>query len=373
MAARNPENVVNFAPGPAKIPAEVRKRVQDGIHSINGTGVGILETSHRSSQYAAINKETSDKLCQLLNIPSNYKVLFMHGGGTGQFSAVPLNLLKGDNPTADYLVTGTWSNKAAKEAEKYCKVNKVLPKMDKYTGVPPQSEWKLNPDASYVYYCENETVHGVEFHYVPETGSVPLVCDMSSNFLSHEVDVSRYGLIYAGAQKNVGCAGVTIVIVREDLLNRTDPKCPVILDYKQIASLDSIYNTPCTVAVYVLGLVLDWIIAQGGVKAMQSNSLTKSGMLYDVIDQSDDYYSCPVEEKYRSRMNVTLRVGGPNGDKSLEEKFVEEASLRGMLSLKGHRSVGGLRASLYNAITVEETRQLKDFMLEFMRANKKED
>ncbi|TNM89492.1 hypothetical protein fugu_003726 [Takifugu bimaculatus] len=302
------------------------------------------------------------------NIPDNYQVMFLQGGGSGQFSGVPLNLIGlKEGRCADYLVTGTWSAKAAKEAEKYGKVNVVHPKLDSYTKIPDSSSWTLNPSASYVYYCCNETVHGVEFNFVPETNGVVLVSDMSSNFLSRPVDVSKFGLIYAGAQKNVGCAGVTVVIVREDLIGHALKECPIVLDYKVQVENNSMYNTPPCFSIYIMGLVMEWIKNSGGSAAMETLNRKKSSTIYDIINASNGFYVCPVEEACRSRMNVPFRVGKKEGDEGLEKKFLDRASKRGMISLKGHRSVGGMRASLYNAVTVEEAEALADFMKEFQK------
>lgn len=345
-------------------------QAQKELLNYNGLGISILEMSHRSADFGKIMNTTEALLRELMNVPDNYKVLFLQGGGSGQFSAVPLNLigLKEDK-CADYIVTGTWSEKAAKEAEKYGKVNVVHPKLDGYTKVPEPGSWTLNPSASYVYFCSNETVHGVEYNFLPETDGVVLVSDMSSNFLSRPVDVSKYGLIFAGAQKNVGCAGVTVVIVREDLIGHTLSDCPVVFDYKIQAANQSLYNTPPLFSIYIMGLVLEWIKNNGGMSAMASLSQQKSSMIYDIIRASNGFYVCPVEEASQSRMNLPFRVGKKEGDEALEKKFLEGASQRGMISLKGHRSVGGIRVSLYNAITVEEAETLATYMKDFLKAH----
>uniref|UniRef100_A0A672HCD0 Phosphoserine aminotransferase n=1 Tax=Salarias fasciatus TaxID=181472 RepID=A0A672HCD0_SALFA len=349
----------------------VMLQAQKELLNYNSTGISVLEMSHRSSDFLKIINKTESLLRELLNIPTNYKVMFLQGGGSGQFSAVPLNLigLKEDR-CADYLVTGTWSAKAAKEAEKYGKVNVVHPKLDSYTKIPDPSSWTLNPSASYVYYCCNETVHGVEYNFVPETNGVVLVGDMSSNFLSRPVDVSKFGLIFAGAQKNAGCAGVTVVIVRDDLLGHTLKECPIVLDYKVQAEMNSMYNTPPCFSIYIMGLVLEWIKNNGGSTAMDKLNKQKSSMIYDIIDSSDGFYVCPVDTACRSRMNLPFRLGKRGGDEALEKEFLEGASKRGMISLKGHRSVGGIRASLYNAVTLEETEALADYMKEFLKDHK---
>ncbi|XP_013867184.1 phosphoserine aminotransferase [Austrofundulus limnaeus] len=362
------KHIINFSPGPAKLPQSVLFQAQKELLDYSGLGFSVLEMSHRSSDFNKILNKAESLLRELLNIPDNYKVLFLQGGGSGQFSAVPLNLigLKEDR-CADYLVTGTWSSKAAKEAEKYGKVNIVHPKLDSYTRIPDPSTWTLNPSASYVYYCCNETVHGVEYNFTPETNGVVLVSDMSSNFLSRPVDVSKFGLIFAGAQKNVGCAGVTVVIVREDLLGHTQKECPIVLDYKVQAEMNSLYNTPPCFSIYIMALVLEWIKNNGGSAAMETLNKQKSSMIYDIIDSSNGFYVCPVDKSCRSRMNLPFRVGKKEGDEALEKKFLEGASKRGMISLKGHRSVGGIRASLYNAVTLEDTEALAGYMREFLK------
>ncbi|XP_038044130.1 phosphoserine aminotransferase-like [Patiria miniata] len=359
----NGHRVINFAAGPAKLPESVLQQAQKEMLNFNNMGLSMMELSHRSAEFSKIVHETLQDLRDLLAIPDNYKILLLPGGGTGQFSAVPMNLLRGGS--ADYIVTGSWSAKAAKEAEKYGKINTVFPKLDKYTTIPNQDKWNLNPDASYVYYCDNETVNGVEFPFVPETDGVPLVCDMSSNFLSRPVDVSKFGLIYAGAQKNIGCAGVTVIIVREDLIGHAIRECPIIFDYKVQVGNNSLYNTPPTYSIYIMGLVFKWLKEQGGAAKMAELSHTKSRMVYDVISNSGDFYHCALEESARSRMNVVFRIGGKDGMEELEKKFLDECQKLGMVSLKGHRSVGGMRVSLYNAITVQEVSKLTDFMLNF--------
>uniref|UniRef100_A0A3B4AFK7 phosphoserine transaminase n=1 Tax=Periophthalmus magnuspinnatus TaxID=409849 RepID=A0A3B4AFK7_9GOBI len=345
------KSTINFGAGPAKLPQSVLLQAQKELLSYNSLGISVLEMSHRSSDFGKILNKTESLMRELLNIPDNYKVMFLQGGGSGQFSAVPLNLigLKEDR-CADYLVTGTWSAKAAKEAEKYGKVNIVHPKLDSYTKIPDPSSWTLNPSASYVYYCCNETVHGVEYNFIPETNGVVLVSDMSSNFLSRPVDVSKFGLIFAGAQKNVGCAGVTVVIVREDL-----------------AEMNSLYNTPPCFSIYIMCLVLEWIKNYGGSVAMKNLNNQKSSLIYDIINNSDGFYVCPVDQSCRSRMNIPFRLRTEEGDEALEKKFLDGAAKRGMISLKGHRSVGGIRASLYNAVTLEDTEALATYMKEFQK------
>jgi len=277
-----------------------------------------------------------------------------------------LNLI-GKTGKADYIVTGSWSSKAQKEASKYGKINVVHPKITNYGTIPEPSTWNLDPEASYVYYCANETVEGVEFQYVPDIpNGIPLVCDMSSNFCSRPFDVSKFGLIYAGAQKNIGPAGVTIVIVREDLLGKALPICPTVFDYTIMAKDNSLHNTPPCFSIYNIGLVFDWVIEQGGVEEMERRAIEKSKMIYDVIDNSNGFYSCAVEKKSRSRMNVPYRV---KANEDVESKFLKEAKAAGLLSLKGHRSVGGIRASIYNAVLPEHVLRLEAFMKDFMAKN----
>uniref|UniRef100_G3X3R2 Phosphoserine aminotransferase n=1 Tax=Sarcophilus harrisii TaxID=9305 RepID=G3X3R2_SARHA len=358
-----PSQVVNFGPGPAKLPRSVLLEAQKELLNYKGLGISVLEMSHRSPDFAKIVKTTENLARELLNIPDNYKVIFVQGGGSGQFSAVPLNLIGlKEGRCADYVVTGAWSAKAAEEAKKFATVNIVHPKLERYTKIPDASTWNLNPDASYVYYCANETVHGVEFDFVPDVKGAVLVCDMSSNFLSKPVDVSKFGVIFAGAQKNVGSAGVTVVIVREDLLGFALKECPSVLDYKVQAGNSSLYNTPPCFSIYIMGLVLEWIKNNGGAAAMEELSQIKSQMIYDIIDESQGFYVCPVEKQNRSKMNIPFRIGCAKGDEHLEKKFLEKALDLNMISLKGHRSVGGIRASLYNAVTTEDVQKLAAFI-----------
>ncbi|ODN03223.1 putative phosphoserine aminotransferase [Orchesella cincta] len=354
---------IYFGPGPAKLPKEVLETMQKELLDLNGSHVSIMEMSHRSPEFNTVINSTIDKARKLLNIPDNYKVLFLQGGGTGQFAAVPLNLI-GRTGKADYICTGSWSSKALKEAQKYGEANMVHKKLDKYGSVPDPSSWCLNPEASYVYYCDNETVEGVEFQFVPETNGVPLVCDMSSNIFSRPIDISKFGLIYAGAQKNIGPAGVTIVIVREDLIGKALPITPTVLDYAVMAKENSLHNTPPCFAIYAVGLVFDWILQNGGVEEMQRRAIAKATTIYDLVD--GDYYSSAVDATCRSHMNVPFRV---KKDEALEEKFLKEAKALGLLGLKGHRSVGGIRASIYNAITPEHVEKLGEFMKSFKQNN----
>ncbi|XP_026321943.1 probable phosphoserine aminotransferase [Hyposmocoma kahamanoa] len=354
----------NFGAGPAKMPEEVYNILRDELTNFEGTGISLLETSHRTAPYMNLNTEVQNVVRRLLNVPENYKILFLAGGGQGQFAAVPLNLISRTG-TADYVVTGDWSAKAAKEAKKYGKVNLVLPPTEKYVDIPDQSKWKLDPNASYVHICTNETIHGVEFDFIPDTKGVPLVADMSSNFMSKKVDVSKFGVIYGGAQKNIGTSGVALVIVREDLLNHALPICPSIFDWTITYKADSILNTPPMYAIYIMGRVLQWIERQGGLDKMSELAEKKSKLVYDTIDQSNGFYYAPVAKKVRSRMNIPFRIGSPAGNDALEKEFLKGAEALGLIQLKGHRSVGGIRASTYNAVTLEEVQYLVKYMKEF--------
>jgi phosphoserine aminotransferase len=354
--------VHNFSAGPAVLPEEVLRRAQAELLDWHGSGMSVMEMSHRGKEFIAIAQGAEADLRELLAIPAGYKVLFLQGGATTQFAAVPLNLLRGKSK-ADYVHTGEWAKKAIGEGKKYCAVNIAASGEDrKFTYAPPQRDWKLSPDAAYVHYTGNETIGGVEFHWIPDTGAVPLVCDLSSSLLSRPLDVSRFGLIYAGAQKNIGPAGLTIVVVREDLLGGAAATTPSMLDYKVQADNDSMYNTPPTYAVYIAGLVFQWLKQQGGLAEIERRNIAKAQLVYDVIDRSGLYRS-PVAREDRSRMNVpfTLR------DDALDEPFLTAAQQQGLMQLKGHRSVGGMRASLYNAMPMESVRALAQFMQDFER------
>ncbi|CAD5210186.1 unnamed protein product [Bursaphelenchus xylophilus] len=357
---------LNFGAGPAKLPESVLQLAQKELLDFNGMGLSILEMSHRSPEFKKIITDAIQLLRELLSIPDNYEVLFMHGGGSGQFAAIPLNLRalsKSTPPSADYLVTGAWSQKAAKEAEKYVKVNKVTENKS-HDLIPPYSEWKVNPDAAYLWYCANETIHGVEFKETPKVPEgVNLVADISSNILSRSIDVAKHAVIIAGTQKNLGIGGLTIVIIRKDLIGHQDVQTPGILSYADIHKNESLYNTPCVFAVYITKLVLEWIKKNGGLAGMEHNAEYKSRAIYDVIDNSNGFFSSPVEKSVRSRMNIPFRIN--EGDEKLEEKFLAEAKAQGMISLKGHRSVGGIRASLYNAVTRKEADTLAQLMKNF--------
>jgi len=360
------EEFVLFGAGPAKLPREVLVKVQSEFLNFAGTNQSITEISHRSPEFTEVVNSTIAKARTLLNIPTNYKILFMQGGGTGQFAAVPLNLIK-KTGKANYFVTGTWSAKAIKEAQKYGDIKPVFPKLDKYGKIPDQSTWTIDPEASYVYYCANETVDGVEFQETPVVpeGTV-LVADMSSNIFSRPIDISKHGLIFGGAQKNIGPAGATIVIIREDLLGNALPYTPSVLDYAIISKDNSLFNTPPCFAIYTMGLVFDWMLQQGGVDEMERRAIVKHGLVYNAIDSSSGFYVNNVDKNARSRMNVVFRI---KNNEDLETKFVKEAKALGLLGLKGHRSVGGIRASIFNAVLPEHVERLVGFMTKFQSEN----
>ncbi|XP_045494333.1 probable phosphoserine aminotransferase [Colias croceus] len=362
--------IINFGAGPAKMPEDVYETIREELTNFKGSGISLMETSHRTSTYMTFNTETQNVVRRLLNVPSNYKILFLAGGGQGQFAAVPMNLISRTG-TADYVVTGSWSAMAAKEAKKYGKVNMVLPPTDRYVGIPDQSTWNLDPNASYVHICGNETIHGVEFDFIPDTKGVPLVADISSNFMSKKLDVSKFGVIYGGAQKNIGTSGVVVVIVREDLLNQALPICPVVLDWTANAKADSILNTPPMFAIYVMGKCLQWIESKGGLDKMAELAAKKASMIYGLIENSNGFYYAPVAKNARSKMNVPFRIGSDKGDEALEKEFLKGAEALGLIQLKGHRSVGGIRASIYNAVTVEEVEVLVKYMTEFYKKHAK--
>jgi len=352
--------VFNFSAGPAILPESVLRTAADEMLDWHGSGMSVMEMSHRGKEFIAIHAQAESLIRELLNIPANYKVLFLQGGAIGQNAFVPMNLLRG-HTSADYVNTGEWSKKSIKEAKKYCGVNVAASaEASHFTHVPKQAEWKLDPNAAYVHICSNETIGGVEYHWTPDTGTVPLVADMSSNILSRPVDVSRYGLIYAGAQKNMGPSGLTIVIVRDDLIGNALPITPSVFDLKQQADNDSMLNTPPTYAIYIAGLVFQWLKAKGGLAAMETHNQAKAALLYDYLD-STSFYSSPVAREDRSLMNVPFKLR----DESLDEAFLKGAQSRSMLQLKGHRSVGGMRASIYNAMPVEGVKALVQYMKEF--------
>ncbi|HEU0188864.1 MAG TPA: 3-phosphoserine/phosphohydroxythreonine transaminase [Gallionella sp.] len=357
--------IYNFSAGPAVLPKEVLLQAQAELPDWRGSGMSVMEMSHRGKEFMGIHAQAIADLRELMSIPANYKVLFLQGGAHLQFSMIPLNLLRG-KLSADYVLTGEWSKKAMLEAKKFGYVNVVADNADKNcTYVPAFETWKLDKNAAYVHYTPNETIGGVEFNWVPEVGNVPLVADMSSNVLSCPVDVSKFGLIYAGAQKNIGPAGLTLVIVREDLVGHADSRLPTMLDYKIHADNDSMYNTPPTYGIYIAGLVFQWLKRNGGVVAMEKVNIAKAKLLYEAIDTSNGFYNCPVNKADRSRMNVPFRLK----DAKLDGEFLKQADARGLLQLKGHRSVGGMRASIYNAMPLAGVQALVGFMCEFAEKN----
>jgi len=352
--------VFNFSAGPGALPQEVLEQVREELLDWHGAGMSVMEMSHRGKAFVGIAERAEQDLRRLMNIPDNYRVLFLQGGATGQFSAVPMNLL-GEHDRADYIQTGSWSKKAIAEAGKYCQVNVAAEGgKDQPMSIPSQDQWQTDPQAAYLHYTPNETISGVEFHWVPESGEVPLVADMSSTILSRPVDVSKFGVIYAGAQKNIGPAGLTIVIVREDLLDRASAHTPSVFNYKVQAEADSMSNTPPTFAWYVAGLVFQWILERGGLEAMAERNRAKADKLYGFIDQSG-FYANPVARDCRSWMNVPFVLA----DDGLDKAFLEGAEEAGLATLKGHRSVGGMRASIYNALGEDAIDALVDYMKSF--------
>ena len=356
--------VFNFSAGPAALPEEVLRQAADEMLDYRGTGMGIMEMSHRGKVFMAVAAQAEADLRELMSIPANFKVLFMQGGALGENAIVPLNLL-GKRDTADYINTGHWSKKSIGEASRYATINVAASAEDRnFTYVPPQSSWKLSRDPAYVHICTNETIGGVEYHWTPDTGDVPLVADMSSNVLSKPIDVSKFGVIYGGAQKNSGAAGLTIVIVRDDLLDRSSPMCPSAFNYRIQAENDSMYNTPATYSLYIAGLVFQWLKRQGGVAAMEALNKAKAALLYDAIDRSR-LYENRVAVPDRSRMNVTFVLKR----EELTPVFLAEAEAKGLAALRGHRAVGGVRASIYNAMPLTGVEALADHMRDFERRN----
>jgi phosphoserine aminotransferase len=356
--------VFNFASGPAMLPLEVLEEARAELTDWRGSGMSVMEVSHRSKAFIGVARELEALLRELAGIPAHYKVLLLQGGATAQFAAVPLNLASAES-AADYLHTGAWSAKAIAEAGRFCKVRVVADQAaSRYTTVPRPEALELTPGAAYVHYTPNETIGGVEFPYVPQPGSVPLVADMSSMILSQPLDVTQFALIYAGAQKNIGPAGLAVVIVREDLIGRARPGTPAVLDYGAMSREGSMLNTPPTFSWYMAGLTLKWLKAQGGLAAMGERNRAKAEALYGAIDSSG-FYRNPVARECRSRMNVPFTLANPE----LEKRFVAEAAAAGLTNLEGHRSVGGMRASLYNAMPLAGVRALVEFMREFERRN----
>ena len=361
----NYDRVYNFSAGPSMLPEKVLEQVRDDLLNYKGTGESVMEMSHRSKEYMAIIEAAEADLRELLSIPENYKVLFVQGGATTQFSMVPLNLMNGSHK-ADYVVTGSWAKKAAKEAKKFGDVNITASSEDKtFTYIPELSASDFREDADYVHICFNNTIYGSHYPYIPETGHAPLVADMSSCILSEKVDVSKFGVIYAGVQKNIAPAGCSIVIIRDDLIGNAPENCPVYLDYATHADNDSMYNTPPCFTIYVAGEVFKYLKSMGGVEAMHEVDVKKASKLYSYIDSSD-LYTAPVREKDRSIMNCVFVTG----DADLDKKFVAEAKEAGMINLNGHRSIGGMRASIYNAMPEEGVDKLIEFMQKFEQENK---
>ena len=354
------QRVYNFSAGPSMLPLEVLERAGAEITNYRGSGMSVMEMSHRSKVYDKIFQDTRDRFRKLFKVPDNYHILFLQGGASLQFSMVPMNLM-GLTGKADYAVTGNFSNIAYKEARKYGTVNLAASSEDQnHTYIPAQDQLKLDPGASYFHYCANNTIYGTEWQYVPDTGNVPLVCDMSSNFLSRAVDVSKYGIIYGGAQKNLAPAGLTIVIVRDDLLGHEMPMTPMMMGYKLMADKDSMYNTPPCWCIYMLGLVLEWLESKGGVEGMEKIKHAKAQLLYDVLDDSK-LFTCAAQKGSRSDMNVTFR----SVSEEMDAQFVAEAAAAGFVNLKGHRNVGGMRASIYNAMPTEGVEKLAEFIKAF--------
>lgn len=357
--------IYNFSAGPAVLPKEVLQQAQAEMLDWQGSGMSVMEMSHRGPEFIGIAARAEADLRELLDIPANYKVLFLQGGATMQFAMIPLNLLRGKR-SADYLNTGVWSKKAIDEAKKFADVNVVASGEDRnFSYVPDFSAWRCDPDAAYLHFTPNETIGGVEFSWLPDAGAVPLVADMSSDILSRRIDVSKYGLIYAGAQKNIGPAGLTLVIVREDLLGNVVAGTPTMLDYKIHADNHSMYNTPPTYGIYMAGLVFQWLKNNGGIEAMERVNVEKAQLLYAAIDNSNGFYHCPVALQNRSRMNVPFTLK----DASLDAAFLKGAEARGLLQLKGHKLAGGMRASIYNAMPLAGVQALTDYMHEFSRQN----
>jgi phosphoserine aminotransferase len=355
--------IYNFSAGPAVLPHEVLQQAREELLDWHGSGMSVMEMSHRGKEFMGIAAAAESDLRGLLAIPANYKVLFLQGGAHLQFAMIPLNLLR-DKSSADYVNTGEWSKKAIAEAKKFSNVNIVASGADKsFIYVPTFDTWQCDPNAAYLHYTSNETIGGVEFNWIPETGGIPLVADMSSNIISREIDVSKFGLIYAGAQKNIGPAGLCIVIVREDLIGHVSPSTPTMLDYKIHADNDSMYNTPPTYGIYMAGLVFQWLKRNGGLAQMEQTNITKASLLYQAIDASNGFYNCPVVKSDRSRMNVPFTLK----DASLDGEFLKQADTHGLLQLKGHRSVGGMRASIYNAMPLEGVQTLVDFITHFAK------
>ena len=355
--------IYNFSAGPAVLPKEVLQQAAADMLDWHGSGMSVMEMSHRGTEFMSILEAALADLRELLAVPDNYQILFMQGGALAENAIIPMNLVarKPQPATVDFIHTGSWTSKSIKEAKKYANVHIAAAATDgRFCEVPPPSGWQLSQDAAYLHVCTNETIDGVEFHFVPDAGDVPIVADMSSHILSRVIDVSKYGVIFAGAQKNIGPAGLTIVIVREDLLGHALPCCPSAFDWKIVAEHGSMYNTPPTYAIYIAGLVFKWLKRQGGVAAMEQRNIAKAALLYDYLDASA-FYRNEIAKDSRSRMNVPFFLR----DESLNDAFLAGAKARGLLQLKGHKSVGGMRASLYNAMPIEGVQALVGYLKEF--------
>ena len=356
--------VFNFSAGPAALPESVLRKAAEEMLDWHSSGMSVMEMSHRGKEFIAIHAECEALLRELLAIPTNYKVLFMQGGAIGENAIVPMNMLRG-RTCADYVNTGEWSKKSIKEAGKYAKVNVVASsEATHFDRIPKPETWQLDPNAAYVHICANETIGGIEYHFTPDTGDVPLVADVSSNIMSRPMDVAKFGLIYGGAQKNIGPAGLTIVVVRDDLLGGALPITPSAFNYAEQAANDSMLNTPPTYAIYIAGLVFNWIKDRGGLVAMEARNRAKAAVLYDYLDASS-FYRSPVQREDRSLMNVPFKLQA----EALDTAFLKGAEARGMVQLKGHRAVGGMRASIYNAMPVEGVQALVAYMKEFEASN----
>lgn len=355
--------IFNFSAGPAVLPQEVLQQAAREMLDWHGSGMSVMEMSHRGPEFSSIHRQALEDLRELLDVPPNYRILFQQGGGLGQNAIVPLNLAgRRPDPTIDFVHTGSWSGKSIKEAARYARVNVAASSQaERFTRVPAREAWKLTPGAAYLHVCTNETIDGVEYPGAPVIDpDVPLVADMSSHILSRTIDIAKYGVIFAGAQKNIGPAGLTLVIVRDDLLDFASPQCPSAFNWKTCAEHDSLYNTPPTYAIYIAGLVFAWLKRQGGVAAIERRNIEKARLLYEALD-ADDFYVNRVEPAYRSRMNVPFYLR----DEALNEPFLAGAKARGLLQLKGHKSVGGMRASIYNAMPIEGVQALVDYLNEF--------
>jgi len=355
--------IFNFSAGPAVLPTEVLQQAASEMLDWHGSGMSVMEMSHRGPEFSSIHRQALDDLRELLQVPANYKILFQQGGGLGQNAIVPLNLAgRRADPVIDFIHTGSWSGKSVKEAARYARVNVAASsEADHFSRVPARESWRLTPGAAYLHLCTNETIDGVEYQDAPLIDpDVPIVADMSSHILSRRIDIAKYGVIFAGAQKNIGPAGLTLVIVRDDLLGSASPQCPSAFNWKTCAEHDSLYNTPPTYAIYIAGLVFAWLKRQGGVAALEARNIEKARLLYAALD-ADDFYANRVAPEYRSRMNVPFYLR----DETLNDQFLAGAKTRGLLQLKGHKSVGGMRASIYNAMPIEGVQALVDYLNEF--------